>query len=121
MLGQTADFAATQQQQQGGMHSRNNAGRGLRFGGGSGGWMPSTTLDDEAADDEADAAQYSLIARKFFTAGYALEGRGSKQAHEDLEETRVAMMVRLRDQAMQHLEETRWMYEPTERFQPGMP
>jgi hypothetical protein len=28
------------------------------------------------------AAHYSLIARKFFAAGYALDGHGSKHAHE---------------------------------------
>jgi len=102
-------------------------GRSLGFGASAGvDGMPWVQQEQEEfvkaqQEEEEEGAHYSMLARKFFTAGYALDGHGSKHAHEELEETRIVMMARLREQTLRCLNETRWMYEPTERFQPGLP
>lgn len=38
----------------------------------------------------------------------------------EFEEARPAMMMRLREEVMAKLENERWLYEPTDRFQGGL-
>lgn len=39
----------------------------------------------------------------------------------DQEQLRVPMMMRLREQVLQQLEEERWIHEPLDRFQQAVP
>ena len=39
----------------------------------------------------------------------------------EIEKLHPAMMMRLREQVMQQLEDERWMYEPVDRFHQGIP
>lgn len=74
-------------------------------------------------------AHYVAISRQYFATGASLSTKSSKK-HEDgeiersfmidnannlteLEQLRMPMMIRLREQVMQQLEDERWKYEAT--------
>ncbi|KAK5167355.1 uncharacterized protein LTR77_007054 [Saxophila tyrrhenica] len=73
--------------------------------------------EDEADQAELDA-HYVSVARQYFSSGAALGERSGSKKHEeaDFEQLRLPMMMRLREQVMQQLEEERWRYEPLDRF-----
>lgn len=84
-------------------------------------------------------AHYSAISRQYFASGASLGSRSSKKHEEgvlnrialevkvyadtrslELEQLRLPMMLRLREQVTERLEGERWQYESVERFQPVM-
>ncbi|KAK5119986.1 hypothetical protein LTR85_007062 [Meristemomyces frigidus] len=69
--------------------------------------------DREAAEMDADDA---MMSRDYFASGIALSGRSSKKSDEEYDAMAPGMMMRLREQAMQRIENERWMFEPLDRY-----
>ncbi|SMR59816.1 unnamed protein product [Zymoseptoria tritici ST99CH_3D1] len=67
--------------------------------------------------DQEDAA----IARKYFMSGAHMGSRASRHAEDEFERERPEVMMRMREQALAKLEDERWMYEPSDRYQNGGP
>ncbi|KAK3713904.1 hypothetical protein LTR37_008154 [Vermiconidia calcicola] len=76
--------------------------------------LPVTKTEEEQVD-----AHYEAISRQYFASGASLGGRSSKKHEEELELLRLPMMMRLREQVMQQLDDERWQYEPLDRFRPA--
>ncbi|KAK5134860.1 hypothetical protein LTR08_006092 [Meristemomyces frigidus] len=71
-------------------------------------------MEQEAAEmDEEDIT----TARSYFTSGAGMSGRSSKKSDEEYDAVAPAMMIRMREVAMQKIEKDRWLFEKMDRYQ----
>ncbi|KAK4501301.1 hypothetical protein PRZ48_007108 [Zasmidium cellare] len=74
--------------------------------------------EDEERMDEVNK-YYSALAKKYFASGAAMTT--TRRIDEDYERDRPDMMYCLKAEFIQKLESERWLHEPVDRLQPGIP
>ncbi|KAM3417454.1 hypothetical protein BST61_g5700 [Cercospora zeina] len=75
--------------------------------------------DGEVTPEQEDAYHREL-ARRYFTSGAHISGRHRKTMEDEYEQEKAQLMAGLRKQVMQKLEDEKWLYEASDRFQTNL-
>ncbi|PPJ52967.1 hypothetical protein CBER1_11477 [Cercospora berteroae] len=69
---------------------------------------------------EQEEMYHRELARRYFTSGAHMGGRHSKTIEDGYEQEKPQLMASLRRQVMQKLEDEKWLYEASDRFQTNL-
>lgn len=82
--------------------------------------MFAPSQQDGERTPEQEETYHRELARRYFTSGAHMGGRHSKTMEDEYEQEKPQLMASLRRQVMQKLEDEKWLYEASDRFQTNL-